>query len=203
MLEYSNIILIENLFPYFFLSLKNDIKRGGLSGKYKELELVEVTQNIEYIRIAFDKKYKEFDKLKASIEPSKIIDLRYREIKQREYEALENYNRVDKILQECEEKERKLEEICKEYEDIKTETLVLNNRTTRYDYGNTLYKKNNDCLKRINTLEREIIVHRQLYELSLAEDTKKKDEVNKDMEEFFSICECFDEEVELEEGILI
>ena len=116
------------------VSLKNDIKRGGLSGKYKELELVEVTQNIEYIRIAFDKKYKEFDKLKASIEPSKIIDLRYREIKQREYEALENYNRVDKILQECEEKERKLEEICKEYEDIKTETLVLNNRTTRYDY---------------------------------------------------------------------
>lgn len=187
--------------------LKKDIRRGGLSGKYKELELVECTQNIEYIRIAFEKKYKEFielrNKINTSINPVKILDLRYKDIKQKEFELLEKNDKTDKILQDCEEKELQLERVCAEYEEIKTQTLVLNNRTTHYDYGNTLYKKSSECLKRLKELEKEIIIKRQHYELESIADSNKKEEINKEMAEFFKICEGLEEEVELEEGILL
>ncbi len=187
--------------------LKIDIRKGGLSGKYKELELIDCKQNIEYIRIAFEKKHKEFDslrkKINTSIDPVKILDFRYIDIKQREYELLDKNGKTDKILQECEEKELLLEEVCKEYEEIKTKTLVLNNRTSNYDYGNTLYKKNMECLKRVKELEKEIIIKRQQYELESISDSNKKEEINKEMCEFFKICELLEEEVELEEGILI
>jgi hypothetical protein len=184
-------------------SLKYDIRRGGLSGKYKELELVECIQNIELIRIEFEKKHKEFESLRMSIDPSKILDLRYLEIKQKEYELLDKYTEDEKILKQCEEKELSLEQVCAEYEEIKMHSLVLNNRSSRYDYGNTLYKKNMDCLKRIKELEKETIIHRQLYELQKCENAKKKEEINKEMAEFFQICEALDEEIVLEEGILI
>lgn len=187
-------------------SLKNDIRKGGLSSKYKELELVECMQNIEYIRIAFEKKNKEYDSLRKkinTIESVKILDLRYKEIKQKEYELLERYDKTDKILQEFEEKELLLEKVCKEYEEIKTETLILNNRSSRYDYGNTLYKKNMECLKRVKELEKDIIIKRQHYEFESIADSNKKEEVNKEMKEFFKICEGLEEEIELDEGILI
>lgn len=183
--------------------LKKDIKKGGFSAKYKELELVEAMQNVEYIRIAFDKKHREFDPLRKSMDPTKILDTRYREIKQKEFELSEKYDKTDKILQECEAKEIQLENACKDYEEIKTEILVLNNRSTKYDYGNNLFKRSKDCLNQLNGIEKDLIIHRQLYELSKIEDTKKKEEVNKEMGEFFSICECLEEDVVLEEGILI
>ena len=184
-------------------SLKRDIKKGGFSAKYKELELVEALQNVEFIRIAFDKKHRVFDPLRKSIDPTRILDSRYREIKQKEFELSEKYDKTDKILQDCEEKEIQLENACREYEEIKTEILVLNNRSTKYDYGNTLYKRSKDCLNRLNGIEKDLIIQRQLYELSKIEDSKKKEDVNKEMAEFFSICVCLEEEVVLEEGILI
>jgi hypothetical protein len=184
-------------------SLKYDIRRGGLSSKYKELQLVECTQSIEFIRIEFEKKHKEYETLRKSIDPAKILDERYKEIKQKEFELLEKYNKVEKMLNDCEEKELSLEQVCAEYEEIKMHSLVLNNRSSRYDYGNTLYKKNMDCLKRIKELEKETIIHRQLYELQKCENAKKKEEINKEMAEFFQICEALDEEIVLEEGILI
>ena len=202
----EDLIGIRNIFDEKnkeYHSLKYDIRKGGLSGKYKELELVECSQHIELIRIEFEKKHKEFDKLKKSIDPAKILDTRYKEIKQKEFELLEKYNEDERILKECEEKEVNLEKVCAEYEEIKTQILVLNNRSTRYDYGNTLYKKNMECLNRLKELEKEVIVHRQLYELEKAANAKKKEEINKEMAEFFQICEGLEEEIELEEGILI
>ena len=183
-------------------TLKYDIRKGGLTSKYKELELMECTQSIEYIRIEFEKKHKEYESLRKSIDPAKILDLRYKEIKQKEYENLQNL--VDeKILKECEEKETLMEQLCAEYEEIKEHCVVLNNRSTRYDYGNTLYKKNMECLNRLKELEKEVIVHRQLYEMEKAANAKKKEEINKEMAEFFQICEGLEEEIELDEGILI
>ena len=202
----EDLIGIRNIFDEKnkdYHSLKYDIRKGGLSSKYKELELVECSQHIELIRIEFEKKHKEFDKLKKSIEPAKILDARYKEIKQKEFELLEKYNEDERILKECEEKELTLEQVCAEYEEIKTQILVLNNRSTRYDYGNTLYKKNMDCLKRLQDLEKEVIIHRQLYELEKGANTKKKEEINKEMAEFFQICEGLEEEIVLDEGILI
>ena len=184
-------------------TLKNDIRRGGLSGKYKELELVECTQQIEFIRIEFEKKHKEFETLRKSIEPAKILDSRYREIKQKEFKLLEKYSEDEKILKDCEEKELTLEKVCSEYEEIKKEILISNNSSPRYDYGNTLYKKNMDCLKRVKELEKEIIISRQLYELEKGTNTKKKEEINMEMAEFFQICEGLEEEIVLDEGILI
>ena len=96
-----------------------------------------------------------------------------------------------------------MEQVCAEYEEIKTQIIVLYNRSTRYDYGNTLYKKNMDCLKRLQDLEKEVIIHRQLYELEKGANTKKKEEINKEMAEFFQICEGLEEEIVLDEGILI
>jgi len=202
----EDLIGIRNIFDEKnkeYHSLKYDIRKGGLSGKYKELELVECSQHIELIRNEFEKKHKEFDKLRKSIDPAKILDTRYKEIKQKEFELLEKYNEDERILKECEEKELSLEKVCAEYEEIKTQILVLNNRSTRYDYGNTLYKKNMECLNRLKELEKEVIVHRQLYELEKASNAKKKEEINKEMAEFFQICEGLEEEIELEEGILI
>jgi hypothetical protein len=165
-------------------SLKYDIRRGGLSSKYKELQLVECTQSIEFIRIEFEKKHKEYEKLRKSIDPAKILDERYKEIKQKEFELLEKCGHDEKILKECEEKESLLEEVCKEYK-IKDSLL------------------NAGCLKRLNDLEKEIIIHRQYYELEKAANKKKKEEIHNEMSEFFQICEALEEEIELDEGILI
>jgi len=52
-------------------------------------------------------------------------------------------------------------------------------------------------------LEDKIKEHRHLYELSYAEDQKKKEEINKEMAEFFQICEELEDEPELEEGVLL
>ena len=165
-------------------SLKYDIRRGGLSSKYKELQLVECTQSIEFIRIEFEKKHKEYEKLRKSIDPAKIMDERYKEIKQKEFELLEKCGHVEKILKECEEKESLLEEVCEEYK-IKDSLL------------------NTSCLKRLNDLEKDVIIHRQFYELENAANKKKKEEIHNEMAEFFQICEALEEEIELDEGILI
>jgi hypothetical protein len=184
-------------------SLKYDVRRGGLSSKYKELQLIECMQSIEFIRIEFEKKHKEYDALRKSIEPAKILDERYKEIKQKEFELLEKYTQDEKILKDCEEKELSLEQVCAEYEEIKKHCHVLNNTPIQYDYGNTLYKKSTDCLNRVKELEKEIIICRQIYELEKGTNAKKKEEINKEMAEFFQICEALEEEIEIDEGILI
>jgi len=185
-------------------SLKNDIKKGGIACKYRELELIEATQNIEYIRIEFEKKHKEHVQLKRSITPNQILDLRYKEIKQKESELYDSFKKVDKLREECEEMDVTLEQVCKEYDVLKNEINLLNNYPiTRPDYGNSLYKNNKECLKQISLLEDKIKEHRQMYERSYEEDLRKKEEVNKDMAEFFKICEELEEEPELEEGVLL
>lgn len=186
------------------ISLKQDIKKGGIACKYRELELIEATQNMEFIRIEFEKKHTEHVSIKTSIIPNQILDLRYKEIKQKESELYESFKKVDKLREECEEMDIRLEEICKEYEEIKNQTVLFNNsHNDNFDYGNMLYKKNKECLKRLTTLENDIINHRQLYELSYAEDQKKKEGINKEMAEFFQICEELEDEPELEEGVLL
>jgi hypothetical protein len=185
-------------------SLKNDIKKGGIACKYRELELIEATQSIEYIRIEFEKKHKEHVQLKRSITPNQILDLRYKEIKQKESELYDSFKKVDKLREECEEMDVTLEQVCKEYDVLKNEINLLNNYPiTRPDYGNSLYKNNKECLKQISLLEDKIKEHRQMYERSYEEDLRKKEEVNKDMAEFFQICEELEEEPELEEGVLL
>jgi hypothetical protein len=185
-------------------SLKNDIKKGGIACKYRELELIEATQSIEYIRIEFEKKHKERVQLKRSITPNQILDLRYKEIKQKESELYDSFKKVDKLREECEEMDVALEQVCKEYDVLKNEINLLNNYPiTRPDYGNSLYKNNKECLKQISLLEDKIKEHRKMYERSYEEDLRKKEEVNKDMAEFFQICEELEEEPELEEGVLL
>ena len=186
------------------VSLKNDIKKGGLACKYRQLELIEATQNLEFIRIEFEKKHKDHKELKLTIVPNQILDLRYKEIKQKESELYDSFKKVDKLREECEEMDITLEAICKEYEEIKNQTVIFNNSyNDNFDYGNMLYKKNKECLKRLTTMENDIIKHRQKYELSYIEDQRKKEEINKDMAEFFHICEELEEEPELEEGVLL
>lgn len=186
------------------ISLKQDIKKGGIASKYRELELIEATQNMEFIRIEFEKKHKECVQLKRSINPNQILDLRYKEIKQKESELYESFKKVDKLREECEEMDISLERVCKEYDVLKNEISLLNNYPiTRPDYGNSLYKNNKECLKQISLLEDKIKEHRQLYELSYLEDQKKKEEINKEMAEFFQICEELEDEPELEEGVLL
>ena len=185
-------------------SLKFDIKKGGLACKYRELELIEATQNLEFIRIEFEKKHKEHTKLKKSFNPKQTLDLRYIEIKQRESELYETFKKVDILREECEEMDMELEKVCKEYDELKKEINLLNNtQLSNLNYGNTLYKNNKECLKQITMLEDKIIKHRNLYETSYSEDLKKKEEINKDMEEFFKICDELEEDPELEEGILL
>jgi hypothetical protein len=186
------------------ISLKQDIKKGGIACKYRELELIEATQNMEFIRIEFEKKHREHVTIKTSISPNQILDLRYKEIKQKESELYESFKKVDKLREECEEMDITLEQVCKEYDVLKKEITLLNNYPiSRPDYGNSLYKNNKECLKQISLLEDKIKEHRQLYELSYAEDQKKKEEINKEMAEFFQICEELEDEPELEEGVLL
>ena len=166
--------------------------------------MIEATQNLEFIRIEFEKKHKDHKELKLTIVPNQILDLRYKEIKQKESELYDSFKKVDKLREECEEMDITLEAICKEYEEIKNQTVIFNNSyNDNFDYGNMLYKKNKECLKRLTTMENDIIKHRQKYELSYIEDQRKKEEINKDMAEFFHICEELEEEPELEEGVLL
>jgi len=184
-------------------TLKNDIKKGGIATKYRQLELVEARQNLEFIRIEFEKKYKERVTLKESINPREILDLRYKEIKQKESELNETFKMVDKLREECEEMDMELEKVCKEYEELKNQITLSNNQHTNFNYGNSLYKNNKECLKQITNLEDNIIKHRQLYESKYAEDLRKKEEINREMAEFFKICNEMEDETELEEGVLL
>jgi hypothetical protein len=201
----KDLISIRNLFDEKYREceiLKNDIKKGGFATKYRDIELIECKQELELIRIQFDKKRKEFDKKKEEMEYEKILDLRYKEIKQREYEIVGEFNELDKNRIYCEDMENELEEMCSEYEEIKKHACILNNQMDRYDYYNTLYKKTTHCLNKINFLQNEIVEQRNLQELGYSENSKNK-EINKnEMKEFFDICETL-EDIELEEGILL
>jgi len=168
-------------------SLKNDIRRGGIASKYVQLELVDAIKNLEDIRLEFEKKHKEHTELKGSIVSNDFLDARYSEIKEKETEINESMKRNDTIREECEEMDSILEEVCKEYEETKNEPD----------------KRSKECLKRITTLENDSIKHRRFYETRLAENQQKKDEINKDLEDFFKICKELEEDPELEEGVLL
>ena len=169
-------------------SLKNNIRKGGFASKYIQLELVDAIKNLEDIRLEFEKKHKEYSELKETIGPNEFLDTRYKEIKERESEICEAFKRIDTIREECEEMDSILEEVCKEYEETKNE----------HDY-----KRNKECLKRLTTLENDIINHRRFYEKRFAENQRKKQEINKDLEDFFKICKELEEDPELEEGVLL
>jgi uncharacterized coiled-coil DUF342 family protein len=168
-------------------SLKNNIRKGSLASKYIQLELVDAIKNLEEIRLEFEKKHKEYSELKESIDPNEFLDTRYKEIKERESEIGEAFKRIDTIREECEEMDSILEEVCKEYEETKNEPD----------------KRSKECLKRITTLENDSIKHRRFYETRIAENQRKKDEINKDLEDFFKICKELEEDPELEEGVLL
>ena len=185
------------------ITLKDEIKKGGIACKYRQLELIEATQNIEFIRIEFEKKHKEHVTIKKSIIPNQILDLRYKEIKQKESELYDSFKKVDKLREECEEMDMELEKVCKEYDELKTQINLSNNQPTNFNYGNSLYKNNKECLKKLKNLEDSIIKHRQLYELSYLDDLRRKEEINREMEEFFKICEELEDDPELEEGVLL
>ena len=185
-------------------SLKNDIRRGGIASKYVQLELVDAIKNLEDIRLEFEKKHKEHTELKGSIVSNDFLDARYSEIKEKETEINESMKRNDTIREECEEMDMILEDVCREYEEIKNETETMNNsHHDNYDYGNNLYKRNKECLSRLTTLENDIIKHRRVYEKSFEENKRKKEEINKELVEFFKICKELEEEPELEEGVLL
>jgi len=185
-------------------SLKNDIKRGGIASKYIQLELVDAIKNLEDIRLEFEKKHKEHTDLKGSIVPNDFLDARYTEIKEKESEINESMKRNDTIREECEEMDMILEEVCREYEEIKNEIEVMNNsHHDNYDYGNNLYKRNKECLTRLTRLENDIIRHRSMYEKGFEENQRKKEEINKELTEFFKICRELEEDPELEEGVLL
>ena len=186
------------------VSLKNEIRRGGIASKYIQLELVDAIKNLEDIRIEFEKKHREHTELKGTIVPNDFLDARYREIKEKESEIHESIKRNDTIREECEEMDIILEEVCKEYEEIKHETEIMNNsHHDNYEYGNNLYKRNKECLSRLTKLENDIIKHRRLYETSFTENQLKKEEINKELAEFFKICKEIEEDPELEEGVLL
>ena len=188
-------------------SLKNDIKKKGIASKYRELELLEANKSLELIRIQFETKNKERTELKeliTAIHPNEALDLRYKEIKQMESELCETIIKNDIFREECEEMEMELEQVCKEYEELKHQIKVsLSDKFRNYDYNNPLYKNNTNCLKQIGLLEKNITDRRNLYETKHSEDLIKRDEINRCLAEFFKICTELEEEPELEEGVLL